>query len=422
MKSAATLRRTSRKGEWLPADTEHLRRWLGRKRRIAKKLAADWHPVVREFQSLIESDPIIRMYFTTMFEQQPIRRMRSSWGDAKLKNYAEMLEVLNHILTTAPEYNHTAMVGFPINAILDYPMITRAGLAAFADARVSAMFRRVLIVWAEFLNSERSLYVLNDSATGWLSPDARRTLDLDAFEMDRAAPNFGFKSWNDFFIRKFKPGQRPIASPGNPRIIVNACESAAFAIRRRVRKQDEFWIKTQPYSLSDMLAGSYVDRFEGGTIYQAFLSAKNYHRWHSPVSGKICKLQKIPGTYYAEAASVHFDPSGPNDSQGYIAHTATRALIFIESPDPVGLVCLVTVGMAEVSSCVFEGADGHALREGQRVNKGDQVGYFQFGGSTHCLVFGPHVRLRFAHDAHPKGNYGCKSRTLKVNSHLATVV
>jgi len=34
-----------------------------------------------------------------------------------------------------------------------------------------------------------------------------------------------------------------------------------------------------------MLDGKFVKDFVGGTVYQAYLSAENYHRWHSPVSG-----------------------------------------------------------------------------------------------------------------------------------------
>lgn len=51
-----------------------------------------------------------------------------------------------------------------------------------------------------------------------------------------------------------------------------------------------FWIKTQPYCLTHMLAGDELaDRFVGGTVCQGFLSARGYHRWHSPVSGTIVK-------------------------------------------------------------------------------------------------------------------------------------
>jgi phosphatidylserine decarboxylase len=230
-----------------------------------------------------------------------------------------------------------------------------------------------------------------------------------------------FKSWNDFFIRRFKPDRRPVAAPDDPRVIVSPCEATPYAIRFQVKEQDEFWIKSQPYSLRHLLRGHFVDQFIGGTTYQAFLSAENYHRWHSPISGTIKKLVRVPGTYFAEAASEGFDPVGPNNSQGYIAHVATRALLFIEADNPrIGMLCLVLVGMGEVSSCVFADHEGRALKEGQKLRKGDQVGYFQFGGSTHCLVFRPGVISEFAADAIPRGENGHDSALVKVNSLLAT--
>ena len=133
-------------------------------------------------------------------------------------------------------------------------------------------------------------------------------------------------------------------------------------------------------------------------------------------------LQKVPGTYYAEAPSVGFDEAGPNNSQGYIAHVATRALIFIEADHrDIGLVCLIPIGMAEVSSCVLERDNGEPLKVGQHVKKGEQVGYFQFGGSTHCLVFGRGVIASFAAQAIPWGPFGAESANVPVNSFLAKV-
>ena len=75
-------------------------------------------------------------------------------------------------------------------------------------------------------------------------------------------------------------------------MIINACESAPYKIATDVKLADEFWIKGQPYSLRHMFADDPVaEQFVGGTIYQAFLSALSYHRWHSPVSGTIVKAE-----------------------------------------------------------------------------------------------------------------------------------
>ena len=177
---------------------------------------------------------------------------------------------------------------------------------------------------------------------------------------------------------------------------------------------DQFWIKVQRYSLLYML-GNETDasQFVGGTVYQAFLSAMNYHRWHSPVDGKIVKTCQIPGTYYSETLSKGWDPSGPNRSQGYITEVAARALILIEADNPeIGLMGFLAVGMAEVSTCDV------TVQAGQVVKKGQEIGMFHFGGSTHCLIFRPGVKVEFDLNGQKPGLHAKK---LRINSLLATV-
>jgi hypothetical protein len=65
----------------------------------------------------------------------------------------------------------------------------------------------------------------------------------------------------------------------------------------------------------------------------------------------------------------------------------------------------------------FDG--GAPLKEGQRVKKGEQIGYFQYGGFTHCLVFRAGVISEFALQALPQGEKGSESGIVKVNSFLA---
>lgn len=376
-----------RVGGWLPCDQEGLESWLaGRVKRAEKKREKLLHPVIAEFQDLMSQDPVVRMYMTEMISQIPSSR---EYREHHIKSVDQMLCLINDVLTEAPGYDESVLVGAPLNAILDWSMGTPAGFAAFRDEKINAMLRKILDAWCQFLNSRESLYVLNDSPQGWKSEAARRALQIEDYEHDPEDEHWGFQSWNDFFIRRFKPGRRPIADPGNSKVIVNACESTPFKLATGVKKHSRFWVKGQPYSLQDMLSNDdSVDQFVGGTVYQAFLSIFNYHRWHSPVSGTVKKALVKQGTYFSESESEGMDPAGPNLSQGYIAHVATRALIFIECEDPaIGLMCVVLVGMAEVSSCVIR----PEIAPGYRVEKGDELGYFQYGGSTHCLVFRPGV-------------------------------
>jgi len=128
---------------------------------------------------------------------------------------------------------------------------------------------------------------------------------------------------------------------------------------------------------------SVVDQFVGGDVYQAFLSATKYHRWHSPVTGTIKKAYIKQGSYYSGTESQGMDPGSPNFSQGYIAHVATRAIIYIEADDPkIGLIIVMPIGMAEVSSCMIS----DKIKPGYRIKKGEELGYFQYGGSTYCLI------------------------------------
>jgi phosphatidylserine decarboxylase len=65
-------------------------------------------------------------------------------------------------------------------------------------------------------------------------------------------------------------------------------------------------------------------------------------------------------------------------------------LIFIEADNPaIGLVCFIAIGMTDTSGCEI------TVTQGQHVNKGCPMGKFHFGGSSHCLVFGPQVKLNW---------------------------
>jgi len=408
-----------RVGKWLPSDQRVMDRWV---ENLIKEVDANPRPllpVVQEFKNLIEGDAEIYMLFHQMFEELPRgAKFRSTpIGTPQVRDYEHMLALINYILMTAPVFNQTGLVGFPINAILDWPMGTSGGFTAFLNDKVNVQLKRVLNAWAGFLSSPDSCYVLNtDPTSGWFGRDAMEAMPgfANEFVCSPGETYYGFTSWDDFFTRQFRSGRRPVASPWDNSVIVNACESAPFRIAQNVQRYDRFWIKGQPYSLRHMFADDAIAQpFEGGTIYQAFLSALSYHRWHSPVSGTIALAYIVEGSYYSETPAVGFDPAAPNDSQAYITEVATRAVILIQADDPrIGLMGFMPVGMAEVSTCDI------TVAVGQHVNKGDQLGMFHFGGSTHCLIFRPGVKLQF--DLHGQ-KPGLESSNIQINAAIARV-
>ena len=405
-----------RRGGWLPENHDDLEDWITGHRERVEERGTDvpLHPVIVEFQELIASDPVVRLYMTEMIEQVPKSK---PYRKRHLTSVDQMLRLINEILTMAPEFSEGGMVTTPLTAILDWTMGTEAGFAAHRDPRIIAMFRKILNTWCEFLTSEESLYVLNDSPSGWMSENARQVVGMDDYQHDPLAKHWGFTSWNDFFARRLTSTSRPVAAPDNDKVIVSACESTPYKISTDIQRQSRFWVKNQPYSLDDLLArDESVDQFVGGTVYQAFLSALNYHRWHAPVAGTIVRAYLKDGTYFSEAESEGADAVDPTLSQSYLAHVAARAIILIEADDPViGLMAVIPVGMIEVSSCVI----APEIVPGRHVNKGDELGYFQFGGSTECLVFRPGVIDQFALTALPQPQ-NPKTPPVRVRSGIAT--
>ena len=306
-----------------------------------------------------------------------------------------MLLLFNHILTEAPDYEQNDLVGFPMKAILDWPMGTPAGFRVFVDPRVNHQYKKMFDVWTKFLTSSKSTYVLTTAENGWFGPSASEAMpNFNAtFKCDPEAPHHGFTSWDNFFTREFRDCVRPIDFPNDDAIVNSACESTVYHIAHDIKIRDNFWLKEQPYSLVDMLNHDpLAEKFVGGSIYQAFLGATSYHRWHSPVNGKIIRSVNIPGTYYAESPYM-----GLYHSQAFITSIAARALIFIDADNPkIGLMAFLAVGMGEVSTCEV------TVSPGQVVKKGDQLGTFHFGGSTYCLIFRPETFIVFSGD-YPNG-------------------
>lgn len=392
-----------RNAGWLPAQDD-LEEWLARhqERVESRGEQVKLHPVMVEFQELIDTDAVVRMYMNQMIEQTPVSK---PYARRHLQSVGQLLRLINEVLTMAPEFSDSSMVTTPLAAILDWTMATPAGFAAYRDPRVNRMMRKVLDAWCRFLSGPDSRYVLNDSPAGWKCDEARKAVGIDQYEYDPGDPYWGFGSWNDFFTRRFRRDERPVASPDDDRVIVASCESTPYRISTGVERQSRFWVKGQPYSLQEMLAGDpAIDEFVGGTVYQAYLSATNYHRWHSPVAGTVVRARVERGTYFSEADSEGADAAEPTNSQSYLAHVATRGIIVLEADNPaIGLMAFIPVGMSDVSSCMIdpEVAPGHHLA------KGDELGYFQFGGSTECLVFRPGVIQGFTAGAVPQpGNPG----------------
>ncbi|KAH6904063.1 phosphatidylserine decarboxylase [Coprinopsis sp. MPI-PUGE-AT-0042] len=393
-----------RRGGWLPANQTLLNKWVKKKvehSRTLRGAKALLHPVLQELKTMIESDGDMFMGFNRMFENattQPLFGLPSS-GQGSVKGYEDMLALMNQVLTEAPFYG---ALGPPFYMILYEAMNTQGGFTAFVTDKVNAQFKKVFDTWAEFLNSPESASVLTSDPGGWFSAEALTAMSEDfdglpfqrIFVSDPDAPYWGFKSWDDFFVRQLRPEVRVVELPDQPNVISAACESRFYNQQSDVKEADQFWIKGEPYSLRHMLNNDEtVSQFIGGSIFQGFLQVTGYHRWHAPVDGVIKKIVTVPGTYFAQSPALIGVPSSSNpflSSLSFITSLTARQLIFIESSNPsIGLMCFIAIGMTEVSTCEA------TVKVGQTVKRGDELGMFHFGGSSHCLVFRPEAKIQW---------------------------
>ncbi|KAL4932579.1 putative phosphatidylserine decarboxylase [Aspergillus undulatus] len=374
-------------------------------------------PAVSALGYLLESDQRLNHLCVSMFAEtkELVRAGRAHPAYLAIGNIEILMRLFDYILTRSPEWEDADspnnLRGLPFNLVLMVLMETPSGRQLFKQATVNEHLRLVLKRWAQFLDSPQSLYALN-AKDGWLSRSALAKLEdvansptearqnfTDIFECpDPTDPNtFGFASWDAFFSRTLKPGVRPTPSreilvERAGYAVLNACESRPWQIARHplgYSAEIGLNLKGKSYSVRSMLDNDPLsEHFVRGTVYQAYLSALSYHRWHSPVSGVIRKILYIDGTYFSQLPMS--DILSMEKSQNYLAAVATRAAVFIDAADQrVGLICFVGVGMGEVSSCEA------FVKAGDYVEAGDEIGSFHYGGSTHCLLFREGVNVQF---------------------------
>ncbi len=375
----------------------------------AEDRSLTWEPSVQGLATLIEGEPILRMYVEQMIDEVPI-------AHRKITDTTQLLAMLNFVITRAPEYHFdkTKRNPFPMSTVFAYMMMTQAGESAFRVKAFNDQLRLVLQEWCALLDSPASLDVV--TRKGWLSPHAWAEFKLDDFVIpDPTGVHGGFTSFNDFFHRWIKMDKRPISGPDDPTIIVSPNDGTFYGYQFDVKRHDKFWIKGQPYSVADMLNNDkYTDRFIGGSVFQTFLSGADYHRFHAPVSGFILSAEVVPGLMFSDAEAAGFDPDAGTKSLGYECSVNTRALIYIQADyAPIGTVCVIPVGITEISSIVLTQTAG-------RVTKGDELGYFSYGGSTLCTLFQPGAVAKFAvSQPIPPGT---DAPTLKVRAAMASTV
>jgi phosphatidylserine decarboxylase precursor len=185
-----------------------------------------------------------------------------------------------------------------------------------------------------------------------------------------------FNNVNEWFIRKIRPEVRPIAGPGDHDVIVSPADARLNVFT--VFADTEIWLKTDMFNIATLLGEDHAP-FIGGSMAIVRLAPQDYHRFHMPISGTITKITKKTGTYH----SVGVD--GMRSDNDAIYNQRTVMLFDGEPGSKITKMAYVAVG----ATCVGSVSVNETLNT--HYNKGEELGYFQFGGSTVVLVFPPNI-------------------------------
>lgn len=109
-----------------------------------------------------------------------------------------------------------------------------------------------------------------------------------------------YKTFNDFFARKFKINERFIDK--DPNNLIMPADGIISQIGN-ITNTHLFKIKNSSYCLNDLLAGhnNIINLFKNGSFVITYIPPYDYHRVHMPCTGKLCEVLYIPG----ELFSVH---------------------------------------------------------------------------------------------------------------------
>ena len=193
---------------------------------------------------------------------------------------------------------------------------------------------------------------------------------IEDFEIDMSiAQKQEFSNFNDFFTRKLRDDARPIDISSN--IVISPADGKILAYADI--SNSDFIIKGFRFDVYSFLDNpDLAQKYHDGALLIIRLAPVDYHRFHFPVSGNLSQIKKIEGDYYS------VNPFALR-KKAEIFCLNKREYAILTNP-LFGDVIMAEVGATMVGSI-------EQTFKGSSVKKGEEKGYFKFGGSTVVLLF-----------------------------------
>lgn len=214
---------------------------------------------------------------------------------------------------------------------------------------------------------------------GWLMtrPGSRKKIKpfIEQYKVDVAEflePPESFSHFNDFFYRELKPESRPV-DPDEGLVVFPA--DGRHLAYQNIQKADTIYAKGQEFNLEQFLGEMpLVHGLEGGTVLISRLCPVDYHRFHAPFSGVAMTPQMVGKSLYSVS------PLALSQKLEYLTENRRWIIPFKLKDNQIAAV--VVIGATFVGSADFTFEPG-------QVEKGQELGYFLFGGSCVATVLPP---------------------------------
>jgi phosphatidylserine decarboxylase len=204
-----------------------------------------------------------------------------------------------------------------------------------------------------------------------------------------------FQTFNDFFIRKLNPKTRPIDP--DP-LCAAAPADGRYFVYPDLSKTSGFYVKGQEFDLFSFLQDApLARRLSSGSMAIARLCPTDYHRFHFPSAGLPSGSRQIEGALFSvNPIALRKRLTILWENKRMITEIETEefgTFLFVE----VGATCVGSIHQTYVAS--------------QRVEKGEEKGFFSFGGSCIVLIF-EKGRIQFDEDLVKNSERGLETKVL----------
>ncbi|HUX98843.1 MAG TPA: phosphatidylserine decarboxylase, partial [Candidatus Deferrimicrobium sp.] len=258
-----------------------------------------------------------------------------------------------------------------------------------SDAVMRKLYQRLYDEGCQEVFGKRFLQLSKLIGKVWNRPESKsliprfiRRMDVNTKELDMDPSEF--PSLNSFFARSVNLSKRPFEN-GVPDLM-NVCSPSdgLILVFKNSDKAKEYYIKGKSFSLPALLDydESLISMVKGGPMVILRLRPRDIHRMYAPFPGRMGELHRAGNRLHTVKSEIVARPDVD-------VFTENMRLIIPYHETPMKTYLFIAIGAPLINSIVLHSKPGDLLDQGQ------ELGYFQYGGSTIILLFPPEPRIEW---------------------------